>query len=88
MEDDAKAVEDDVMEIIPDGAVDCQLRESMNVLKLLGADIGLSLVILVDGEGAASANDQVQEEEIKAWWSVSKLVFVGKPFNEHMVPCV
>jgi hypothetical protein len=74
------------MEIIPDGAVDCQLQEAMHVLKLLGANIGLSLVILVDGEGGASANDQVQEEEIKAWWYVSKIVFVGKPFNEHMVP--
>ncbi len=46
------------------------------VLKLLGADIGLSLVMLVDGEGAALANKRVQEEEIKACWSVSKSFFL------------
>jgi hypothetical protein len=33
------------------------------VLKLLGADIGLSLDILVDGEGATLANGQVQRKE-------------------------
>jgi hypothetical protein len=44
-------------------------------LKLLGADIGLSLVILVDGEGGTLASKQAQEEEIKAWWSVSNIVF-------------
>jgi hypothetical protein len=34
----------------------------------------------VDGKEAALANKQEQEEEIKAWESLSKSFFVGKPF--------